>query len=75
MCPGKVLRKGQDLPIEQDLGQFEELMAHFNTGWPMAGLNHLQTLLQMASRLLPVPWEKRNNSIVEKKHSKLWVNS
>lgn len=35
----------KDLPVEKDLGQFEELMAHFNTGWPIANLNHLETLL------------------------------
>lgn len=55
MWAGQVLGSKRDLPIEKDLGQFEELMAHFNTGWPVANLNHSETLLQVGSGLLPVP--------------------
>lgn len=48
MCGPEGIRKPEkDLPIEKELGQFEELVAHFNTGWPMLSLNHLETLLQM----------------------------
>lgn len=38
-------KQEKDLPIEEDLGQFEEFMAHLNTGWPVANLNHPETLL------------------------------
>lgn len=53
-------KQEKDLPIEKDLGQFEELMAHFDTGWPMANLNDSETPLQVGSGLVPVPWEERN---------------
>lgn len=50
VCGPEGIRKPEkDLPIEKELGQFEELVAHFNTGWPMLSLNHLETLLQMGS--------------------------
>lgn len=46
MWPGEVLGKQhKDSPIEEDLGQFEELMAHLNTGRPVANLNYPKTLL------------------------------
>lgn len=54
-------RKRKDLPVEQDLGQLEEFVADFNTGWPMASFNHTNTLLYVGSRLPPVSWE---NSLI-----------
>lgn len=48
--------KGLFLPVEVQLGQFEELVPQFNTVIPILGANHLHTAAQLGCSLLPLPW-------------------
>ena len=52
---GVGVRWGGDLPIEEDLGQLEELLAHFDAGGAKVGFYHPYATAQVPGGFMPPP--------------------